>query len=142
MDVYRKKSSSFRGKLSILWVKLVRVPKWRLVDEVGLVLFAAFVIATTLFYFNQWRFTEDDWKTAAGRRHEMVDDLLDSKILIKKSKEEVLSILGEPSESSGKNQDLFIYYLGVPHTFSEPKAEQLLIYFEKDVVKDISVEND
>jgi len=139
MDVYQKKSSSSPGKLSILWDKIVRIPRWRQVDEVGVILFAAFVIATTLFHFNEWRFTEEDWKAGAGRRHEMVDDLLDSKILLKKTKEEVLTILGEPSESNGKNQNLFIYYLGVPHTFSEPKAEQLLIYFENNKVERLSV---
>ncbi len=139
MDVYQKRSSSSPGKLSILWDKLVRIPRWRQVDEVGVILFASFVIATTLFYFNEWRFTEEDWKAGAGKRHEIVDDLLDSKILLKKTKEEVLTILGEPSESISSNQELFIYELGVPHTFSEPKAEQLLIYFENNKVERLSV---
>ncbi len=140
MDVYRKKSSSFRGKLSILWGKLVRVPKWRQIDEVGLALFAAFIIATTLFYFNQWQLNEEDWKRAPGSRHEIVDDLIDSNILSSKSKQEVITVLGEPYPYVNRNSDTLVYNLGKPPSFFEETQERLQITFEKGIVKSVSVE--
>ncbi|MEM6517674.1 MAG: hypothetical protein AAF688_15945, partial [Bacteroidota bacterium] len=115
--------------------------RWRQADEVALILFAAFVIATTLFYFNQWKFSEEEWKRAPGSRHEIVDDLIDSHILKDKSKEDVLSILGEPYYYD-ENSNILKYGLGVPASFSEEKFEYLIIRFEYDIVAEISVETD
>ncbi len=142
VDLYQKKSSPFKEKLSILRDKLIKVPKWRLADEVGIVFFAAFIIATTLFYFNEWKFTQEDWKSAPGNRHEMVDDLIDSEILLHKSKPEIISILGEPNSDTSENQDIFSYQLGKPPSFFSSKHERLLIVFEKDIVKNVSIETE
>lgn len=142
MDVYRKRSSSYREKLSISWDKIVKIPRWGPYDVVGVIFFAAFVISTSFFYFNEWQFNAEDWKRAPSKRHEMVDDLLDSEILVEKSKEEVLMLLGEPYSDIDKNRDIFRYRLGTPPSFFKPEREQLFIVFEKNMVVSVALANE
>ena len=138
---FPKEQSSTSSKWSRLFSRIIRMPKWRQADEVALVLFSAFIITTTLYYFNEWKFSEEEWKHAIGERYKIVDDLIDSNILTRKSKQEVLWILGEPdlNENSGNK---FIYELGRPPAFFEEKDEKLHIIFENHKVKKISIEID
>lgn len=122
--------------------KLFKLPKWQLADEVGIIIFTAFIIATTLFYFNNWQFSSEEWARSPSKRYEIVDDLLDSEILDGKTKQEVLSILGEPYPYINKDSNTLIYEMGKPPAFFEEKIEFLKIVFNQGIVIDISIETE
>jgi len=136
---FPKTSNSKSGKWSRFLSRIIRMPKWRQADEVALVLFSAFIITTTLYYFNEWKFSEEEWKRAPSSRHEIVDDLIDSERLSQKSKQEVLSILGTPYYYH-ENSDSLSYELGKPASFFEQKNERLLLIFDHNKVVKISIE--
>ena len=135
-------SSLSSAKWSVLLSRVFRLPKWKQADEVALVIFIAFIIATTLFYFNDWQFSSEEWKRAPSKRHEIVDDLIDSDILDGKTKQEIISILGEPYPYINKDSDTLIYDMGTPPAFFEEKLELLKIVFEQGIVQDISIETE
>jgi hypothetical protein len=99
-------------------------------DKIGLFLFAAFVITTSLIYLFEERFDKHEWRRDPARRYQMVDDVIESQMLMDKSKNEVIELLGEPNSSVSAEKDVFLYRLGNPPTFFESKREQLLIVFE------------
>lgn len=103
-------------------------------DKIGLFLFTAFIITTSLIYLFEERFDKHQWRSEPSRRYQMVDDLIESQLLIEKTKNEVIGLLGEPDESISADKDVFLYRLGNPPTFFELKREQLLIVFEDDKV--------
>ena len=137
-----KERTTSKKKFFDFLSKFIKIPRWRQADEVGIVIFAAFIIATTLFYYNDWQFSTEEWKRAPSKRHEIVDDLIDSDILDGKTKQEVISILGEPYPYINKNSDTLIYDMGTPPAFFEEKLELLRIVFEQGIVQDISIETE
>ncbi|WP_040247093.1 hypothetical protein [Psychroserpens mesophilus] len=103
-------------------------------DKIGLFLFAAFVITTSLIYLFEERFDERKWRSDPARRYQMVDDVIESQMLMDKSQAEVIQLLGEPNSSASAEKEVFLYRLGNPPTFFESKREQLLIVFENGKV--------
>ena len=103
-------------------------------DKIGLFLFAAFVITTSLIYLFEERFDKHKWRSEPTRRYQMVDDMIESQLLMDKSKTEVIQLLGKPSSSASAEKEVFLYRLGNPPTFFESKREQLLIVFENGKV--------
>jgi outer membrane protein assembly factor BamE (lipoprotein component of BamABCDE complex) len=99
-------------------------------DKIGLFLFAAFVITTSLIYLFEDRFDKNQWRSNPARRYQMVDDIIESQMLKDKTKDEVLLLLGEPNSSASAEKEVFLYRLGNPPTFFDSKREQLLIVFE------------
>ncbi|WP_323787143.1 hypothetical protein [Psychroserpens sp.] len=103
-------------------------------DKIGLFLFAAFVITTSLIYVFEERFDKHQWRSEPTRRYQMVDDIIESQMLKDKTKDEVIMLLGEPNSVASTEKDFFLYRLGNPPSFFESKREQLLIVFEDDKV--------
>jgi hypothetical protein len=68
-----------------------------LINQVGLILFSAFIISSTLFWVFQNRFTEENWKNNNSKRYKMVDEIIDSKNFIGKTQAEVIDVLGIPN---------------------------------------------
>jgi len=69
----------------------------------------------------------------------MVDDILEQKFLIGKTKDEIIVLLGKPSLRSSSGKDIFLYRLGEPPSFFESKKEQLVIVFKNEKAVKISV---
>ena len=68
---------------------------------------AGFIICFLIF--NQFsrstnKFSSQKWKEGGAARNEMVDDIVRSKMLEGKSKEETIIILGQPSEYEDKGK--------------------------------------
>ncbi len=98
-------------------------------DKIGLFFFVAFIISSSLIWLFEERFTKEQWRTNPSQRYQMVDDLIESQILIDKTKDEVVLLLGEPYSSSTIEKDIFVYRLGDQPSFFKSKREHLLIIF-------------
>ncbi|REG89646.1 hypothetical protein [Winogradskyella sediminis] len=109
------------------------------INQMGLILFSAFVIATSLHFFFENRFTEEQWKSRPMTRHKMVDDLIDDHILIDKSKEDVINLLGEPSWILKSDKDIMLYELGLAPNRENNQVEHLYIQFINDKVNNVSL---
>ena len=107
-------------------------------NQIGLVFFIAFVTGTTLIYQFEERFDENLWSTERNRRYKLADDIIESQLLIGKTKEEVIALLGENYSTLSLNQESLIYKLGQPPSFFEPKMELLLILFVKEKVIEVT----
>lgn len=108
-------------------------------DKIGLFFFVAFVISTSLIYLFEERFDKNKWSTSPSQRHQMVDDVIESQMLLGKTKDEVIFILGEPNSSVSNEKDVFLYRLGQAPSFIESKREQLLIAFENNKVYKVTL---
>lgn len=108
-------------------------------DKIGLFFFVAFVLSTSLIYLFEERFDKNQWRANPSRRYQMVDDLIESQLLIGKTKDDVILLLGEPYSSIASGNDVFLYRLGKPPSFFESKREQLLIAFEVGIVFKVAI---
>ncbi|MFK7781927.1 hypothetical protein [Psychroserpens sp.] len=118
---------------------MIRLNKLKRNDKIGLLFFVAFVLSTSLIYLFEERFDKNLWSTQPSKRHEMVDDLIESQILINKTKDEVIDILGEPNSSFTNEKDVFTYRLGQAPSFMKSKRERLLIVFEANKVSKVTL---
>ena len=109
------------------------------VNQIGLILFSAFVIATSLHFFFENRFTEEQWKTSPMTRHKMVDDLIDDGILMDKSKDDVINVLGQPTWILKLDKDIMLYELGLAPNRENNQVEHLYIQFINDKVYNVSL---
>ncbi|WGD36071.1 hypothetical protein [Olleya sp. YS] len=113
--------------------------KWTRNDKIGVTFFISIVLSTTLIYEFEERFDEHTWKSHPNFRYKLVDDMIDKKLLIDKTQEEVIKVLGEPYETKQSEKSYFIYRLGEPPSFFESKTEYLLITFIDGEVVTVSL---
>ena len=110
-------------------------------DKIGMVFFFSFVLATTLIWFFEERFNVEQWKTQPRMRYKMADDIIENKILIGKTKQDIVLLLGKAQYEITEGKDHFIYRLGKPTSFSELKEAKLIIVFENNIaVKVMQIE--
>ncbi|SHG95633.1 hypothetical protein [Winogradskyella jejuensis] len=107
-------------------------------DQIGFTFFLAFVISTSLIWFFEERFNQEIWHTTPEKRYEMLDDILENKFLVGKTKTEVISILGEPDKNLISEGDFFVYDLGKPPSFFDSEPQYLLVTFENEKVVKLS----
>lgn len=106
------------------------------IDKIGFFFFGAFIIGTSLIWLFEERFDSDNWHNQPTMRYKMVDDIVEQKLLLGKTKEQIIVLLGEPNSSTSKGKDIFLYNLGRPPSFFKTKREQLLVVFtDQKVVK-------
>ena len=103
-------------------------------NTIGLIFFLAFIISTSLIFQFEERFSAEDWKANPTSRYNMVDDLIESHVLLGKSKFEVLEILGEPNSILQNKRDIILYNIGRAPSFNEQQEDQLLVEFFEDTV--------
>lgn len=108
-------------------------------DKVLLVFFLAIAIGTSLIYLFEERFNAEEWKSSPTQRYKMVDNLIESQLLIGKSKDQVIVMLGHPNLTSDNENEVYAYSLGVPPSFFNSKREKLLVIFNKDLVKEVTL---
>ncbi|MGR7813054.1 hypothetical protein [Lacinutrix undariae] len=108
-------------------------------NQIGLILFSAFVISTSLHYFFENRFSESRWNESTMRRYQMLDDIIDRELFINDTKSEIINQLGQPSDSSSEEIDLFNYHIGNRARFSNNKVKQLTLIFENNRVYKVIV---
>lgn len=102
-------------------------------DKVILFFFAAFVVGGFFFWVFEEQFDEKVWHSNPSRRYKMVDDMIDKELLIGKSKNEIIELLGVPVDLFDTDKEVLNYKIGTPPSFSEHKREELIIVFENSI---------
>ena len=110
-------------------------------DKVLFVFFAAALLASFLIWTFEERFDETTWRSSIAKRYKMADDIIDSGLLIGKSNNDVIELLGTPYISNRNGNDNFIYRLGKSPSFSKPKEDNLIVIFENALVSKVIYEN-
>lgn len=103
-------------------------------DKIGLFLFVAFAISTTLTWLFEERFNQPQWEIEHTKRYKMADDIIESQLLVGKTKQEVISLLGNASPSTLKGREHLVYDLGKPPSFFERIEERLVVIFDNNLV--------
>ena len=107
--------------------------------KIVLFLFVAFVISMSLIWIFEEQFDKTRWDMDPSRRYKMVDDLIESQLLMGSTKCQVISILGKPSSSTQGDRDAFIYDIGDPPSFFDSRKEHLLIIFIDQKVDEVTL---
>ncbi len=104
-----------------------------------LLFFIASIVSFSLISLFEEPFDTDQWKSNWTERHKMVDDLIESRLLIGKRKNEVLQLLGNPKNTSKGNKDFFTYRLGNPPSFFNSEPEYLMVVFVNGKVDKVTL---
>jgi len=108
-------------------------------DTIGAFFFVAFIISMSLIWLFEERFDKDRWRSEPLTRYKMVNGIINQDLLIGKTKDEVIVLLGKPNSSIFEEKDLFFYRLGKQPSFFEAKREQLLIVFKHQEVIEVAI---
>lgn len=106
--------------------------------KVAIVLIAAFFISKALILLFDKNFDSTNWKNLPQERYKMLDDILENKYLMGKTKQDVISILGTPDKKFISEDDFYIYNLGNPPSFFDSTPQYLLVTFENEIVVKLS----
>jgi hypothetical protein len=86
-------------------------------------------------YYPKHDFDREKWLSNKEKRYEMSKDIIEAKLLIGKSKNEVRQMLGEENNGSNANEDdYWRYYLGYVPAVIGIDYDVLDIYFENGKV--------
>ncbi len=95
---------------------------------VGIVL----IWMSSVSYYPKQSFQKEKWDTNVEERYKMSKDIINSEILIGKTKEEVIELLGQEYSTYGDNN--LTYYLGFVPGVIVIDPDVLDIYFENGKV--------
>ena len=112
----------FLGKLLISLVRKIKI--------IASVLVLAGVISYFLLDANEKQFDQNKWNNNPLERYKMSKDIIESNLLIEKTKAEVLLLLGEAEVSELQGKEHLIYEMGKPPSFFESKVAKLVVIFE------------
>jgi len=111
--------------------------KIKKLDIVVLFFFSAAIIGTCLIWVFEERFDQNAWNSNPSMRYKMSDDIIDSELLIGKTQQEVVLILGTSGLSNVQDEDHMVYRLGKGPSFFESQEEKLVVIFENTFVIDV-----
>ncbi|MFE5391278.1 hypothetical protein [Bacillus thuringiensis] len=120
---------------AILYVSKNRNEEKKQMLRVLIVALIPLIVCTVQLSVNEYtsKFNQNRWLNHADKRVHMVDDLLQKYKLIGKSNEEIIQLLGAPTETrSGEEGVTTLYYLGTERGFIPIDSEQLVFQFDRD----------
>ena len=88
-------------------------------------------------YYPEDKFSKDRWFAEKEKRYELSGDIIESKMLIGKSKEEVKQLLGD-DENIEEKSDYWEYDLGFVPSVGGIDPDMLDIYFQDGKVIKVS----
>ncbi|WP_299225467.1 hypothetical protein [uncultured Psychroserpens sp.] len=106
------------------------------------VLFLAIVISAILIAFNEDKFDQTEWITNPTERYKMSKDIIESKLLLGKSRQDILVLLGTPAISNLEGKDHIVYSLGETPSFFETNERRLIIIFKDSLVSKVIHSNE
>jgi len=99
------------------------------------------VLATIISYFlidaNEKQFQQSTWNNYPSERYTMRKDIIRSKILIGKTKQDVIRLLGEPKVSNLIGKEHLIYSLGKVASFFDSNEMELIVIFEGELASQV-----
>lgn len=129
-----------RFKVFLVRLKGLKVSK---IDQIGIFFLVAFIVSKTLIWLFEEQFTKENWKTYSYKRYKMTDEIIENKLIIGKTKQEIIFLLGNNMRSSKANgKEQLVYPLGTPPSFFEEKKEKLIILFEAGYVVEVIQSNE
>ncbi|KAA0763690.1 hypothetical protein [Bacillus sp. SH5-2] len=120
---------------AILYVSKNRNKEKEPMLKVRMVGLIPLIVCTVQLSTNEYtsKFNQDRWLNYAEKRVHMVDDLLQKYKLIGKSNEEIIKLLGAPTETrNGEVGATTSYYLGNERGFISIDSERLVLQFDND----------
>lgn len=122
------------------FIKNKQTRNWTLIAGTVIIaplLYLVFVLAffSYLSIKPQHEFNKEKWLADKHSRFEMRDDIIESKILIGKSKSEIIDLIGKPE--SKDTTELWKYYLGMSEAGFGVQINYLEITFENRKVSDV-----
>ena len=94
-------------------------------------------------YKYEHTFSTSRWIEYPRERVKMVDSLLEKHVLVGKSKEEIIGLLGNETENAYfKEVNNFVYYMGDERGLISIDSEWLVIEFRNNVVIDAKIMRD
>ncbi len=89
----------------------------------------------SMSYYPKRDFDQNEWRSNVEGRYEMSRDIIDSNILVGKTKEEIIELLGADFYAYGENH--IAYELGFVPGFLNIDPDYLDIYFENGKVNKV-----
>lgn len=108
-----------------MWVVIIITPP---ILYAGIIVFLLFIGG---LYFNH-KFSRTEWFRDKEKRYKLSKNIIESKMLIGKTKKEVKETLGDEQNSNLSNN--WIYYLGFRPGFMNIDSDALFIEFKNDKV--------
>ncbi|TCU77243.1 hypothetical protein EV204_102102 [Tissierella praeacuta] len=106
-------------------------------------IFFIIIIIFGVKYKYQHTFSTNRWIKYPRERVKMVDDMLRKYKLVGQTKEEILELLGDETNTDYfKEVNNIVYYLGDERGFISIDSEWLVITFYNDVVVEVKIETD
>ncbi|PGK39364.1 hypothetical protein CN907_12905 [Bacillus anthracis] len=131
---------------SILYVFKNRNEEKKQMSGVLVVALIPLIVCTWQLSMNKYtsKFNQERWLNVEEKRVHMVEDLLQKYKLTGKSNEEIIKLLGEPTQTrNGEDGVITSYYLGAERGFISIDSEQLVLQFDRDgKVVEYKVHND
>ncbi len=94
-----------------------------------------YIFLSYIFYEPQYKFDKEKWFSERNKRFEMRNDIINSEILIEKSKNQVLNLIGEPTK--GDTSDVWSYRLGMGGGGVLFQFNELVVTFKNDTVRTV-----
>ena len=109
----------------------------RIIKKISIIL-GVLVLAAIISYFlletNEKQFNQESWTSNPLMRYKMSKDIIESNMLIGKTKGEVIMLLGTTETSNLQGKEHVIYALGKPPSFFDEHAAKLVVIFENNLV--------
>lgn len=113
-----------KAKITAIVISIISTP----LAYYGLIL----LLISYIEYIPESTFNEQKWRTETTSRYKMRDDIINNQILKLKNKSEVVTLLGNPSNSTSDNQ--WVYDLGISSAGLGVQFHSLQITFKNNVV--------
>ncbi|MGI5879053.1 MAG: hypothetical protein ACOX6L_00470 [Syntrophomonadaceae bacterium] len=106
-----------------------------------LIILILVIVFGGVYYKASHTFNTDKWINRNGdSRLKIYDSLMQKYELVGMSTDEVISLLGKSDDEYFKEDNSFVYYIGVP--FLNTDAYHLVITFEDDIVTSVELKSD
>lgn len=122
--VKKYNKNSKKAKITAIAISIISTP----LAYYGLIL----LLISYIEYIPESTFNEQKWRTETTSRYKMRDDIINNQILKLKNKSEVVTLLGNPSNSTSDNQ--WVYDLGISSAGLGVQFHSLQITFKNNVV--------
>ncbi|WP_299890716.1 hypothetical protein [uncultured Lacinutrix sp.] len=121
---------------------IVDIKTLKITSIVGTAILAPFIyigfiliFMSYLFYQPQYEFNKNKWMASKHLRHEMRDDIVESRILNGKNKSEIVELIGESKNND--SLDIWVYDLGMSSAGFGWQFNSLELSFENGQVMNV-----
>jgi hypothetical protein len=127
--LFKKLIPAFRTRIILTWITTIIITP---IIYVGIV----FLVFSIIESYPKNDFDRKQWLSDKDERYELTDDIINRRLLIGKSKDQVLEILGDENNS---NTDNWGYYIGFKPEIGNIDPNSLHIDFKNNRAINVSV---